>query len=211
MFTISNGLFKLHCGYPFLCVMNVLDIIIAIPLLWAAYKGFKKGFIIEIFGLLALFAGIYGGIHLSDGVAEWLDQQFQINEKYLPAVSFAVTFLGVVILVFWLGKVIEKFIDLVAMKPINKIAGAVFSMLKYALIMSIVLGFLLPINQNLDLVKKETIRESLLTEPLHDFALVVIPAVKDSDFYKSLNGGKIEQWKDELLDGIQDQKEEIFN
>ncbi|MGB0422908.1 MAG: CvpA family protein [Flavobacteriales bacterium] len=184
--------------------MNAIDLILIIPLAWAAYKGFKKGFIIEIFSLLALFAGVYGGIHFSDGVANWLDQTIQIKEKYLPVVSFAVTFIGVVVLVFYLGKLIEKAINMAAMKPLNKLAGALFSVLKYGLIMSVILGFLLPINKNLDLIKQSTINESVLAKPIEGLATTVIPAVKESDFYKALNGGKLEQWKDEIIDDLTD-------
>ena len=184
--------------------MNAIDLILIIPLAWAAYKGFKKGFIIEIFSLLALFAGVYGGIHFSDGVANWIDQTVQIKEKYLPVVSFAVTFIGVVVLVFYLGKLIEKAINMAAMKPLNKLAGALFSVLKYGLIMSVILGFLLPINKNLDLIKQSTINNSVLAKPIKELATTVIPAVKESDFYKALNGGKLEQWKDELIDDFTD-------
>ncbi|MGB1031377.1 MAG: CvpA family protein, partial [Flavobacteriales bacterium] len=139
-----------------------------------------------------------------DGVANWLDQTIQIKEKYLPVVSFAVTFIGVVVLVFYLGKLIEKAINMAAMKPLNKLAGALFSVLKYGLIMSVILGFLLPINKNLDLIKQSTINESVLAKPIEGLATTVIPAVKESDFYKALNGGKLEQWKDEIIDDLTD-------
>lgn len=43
--------------------MNFLDLIIILPLIYAAYKGFKHGFIIELFTLLAIIVGIYVGIH----------------------------------------------------------------------------------------------------------------------------------------------------
>jgi len=38
--------------------MNYFDIMIAIPLIWGIYKGFKKGFIIEIASFIALGLGI---------------------------------------------------------------------------------------------------------------------------------------------------------
>lgn len=184
--------------------MNFIDAILIIPLLWAAYKGFKKGLIIEIFSLLALFAGIYGGIHFSDLVADWLKDAVNIKEKYLPAVSFALTFIGVVVLVFYLGKMLEKVITMAAMKPLNKIAGAGFSLLKYGLILSIILGFLLPICKNLDILDQSSIEGSVLLEPVHDFALVVIPAIKESDFYTAMNGSKLEQLKDNFIDDVKE-------
>jgi len=49
--------------------MNYLDIILVLPLIIGAWRGFKKGFIIELFTLLALLVGLYAGIHFSDFVA----------------------------------------------------------------------------------------------------------------------------------------------
>ena len=46
--------------------MNFLDIIIAIPLVYGAYKGFRNGFIMEIFTILALFVGLYAAFTFSD-------------------------------------------------------------------------------------------------------------------------------------------------
>ena len=45
--------------------MNYIDIILAIPLVWAVYRGFTKGFIIEIASLIAMVLGVYGAIHFS--------------------------------------------------------------------------------------------------------------------------------------------------
>ena len=69
--------------------------------------------------------------------------------------------------------------------------------------MSVILGFLLPINKNLDLIKQSTINESALVKPIEDLATTIIPAVKESNFYKALNGGKINQWKDDIVDDLQ--------
>ena len=42
--------------------MNILDIIFAIPLLWALYRGFRKGLIYMIASLTALLLGVLGGM-----------------------------------------------------------------------------------------------------------------------------------------------------
>ena len=43
----------------------ILDIIFLILFGWAAYNGFKKGFILQVASLAALFLGIYGAIKFS--------------------------------------------------------------------------------------------------------------------------------------------------
>jgi len=67
--------------------MNYFDIIIIAPLLWGAYKGFKKGFIIEIASLIALFFGIYGGIKFSSISANYLGNLFNISVNLILILS----------------------------------------------------------------------------------------------------------------------------
>ena len=121
--------------------MNYFDIIIIIPLIWGAYKGFKKGFIIEIASFIALGLGVWGGIKFSAISAKYLSEAFDISEKIMPLISFAVTFILIVIVVFMLAKMLQKIISMIALGFINKAAGSLFGMLKFGLIMSVIINF----------------------------------------------------------------------
>ena len=46
--------------------ISPLDIVLAIPLLWGAIRGFRKGFILELTALAALFLGAYAALFGSD-------------------------------------------------------------------------------------------------------------------------------------------------
>ncbi|MFT4682617.1 MAG: membrane protein required for colicin V production [Flavobacteriales bacterium] len=166
--------------------MNVFDIICLILLTYAGWKAFRKGFIIEIFGILALFAGIYGGIYFSDGVARWLSENVKMKDEWLPAAAFTATFLIVLIAVYFLGRMITKLLDIASLSLVNKIAGAFFGVLKWALIISVALMLFHPLNEQVELISKETKESSLLYQPIHDLSSTVIPALKESDFYKYL-------------------------
>ena len=69
--------------------MNVLDIIIAIVLLFFGIKGLKKGLILEVVALLAFGVGIYGAMHFSDFTAATLTDYIEINPKYLNTTASA--------------------------------------------------------------------------------------------------------------------------
>ena len=75
--------------------MNSIDILLVIPLIYGAWKGFKHGLIIEVFTLLALFVGIYVGIHFSDFTARLLREHLGLTSKYLPIIAFTITFLAI--------------------------------------------------------------------------------------------------------------------
>ena len=117
--------------------MNSIDILLLIPLIYGAWKGFKHGLIIEVFTLLALFVGIYVGIHFSDFTTHLLREYLRLNSKFLPIIAFTITFLAVGAMVYFLGKTIEKLIKVTALTPLNKFAGVFFSLLKYVYMLSL--------------------------------------------------------------------------
>ncbi|HCQ29799.1 MAG TPA: colicin V production protein [Flavobacteriales bacterium] len=159
--------------------MNYFDIIIIIPLLWGAFKGFKKGLIIELASLIALFLGVWGAIKFSSVVGNYLDQTFTVSEKFLPLVSFAVTFILIVIAVYSLAKLLEKLIKAVALGFVNKLAGLAFGLLKVTLIVSIGLYIVDKLNHKFGFVEQQQLDDSLLYEPVKNVAPVVLPVLDE--------------------------------
>ena len=161
--------------------MNYLDIIFIVPLIWAGFRGFKKGLIIEVSALIAFGLGIWGGIHFSDFVAELLSDS--IESKYVPLVSFAITCILIVATVFVLGKMLEKAINLIQLKLVNKVTGAVFGVAKIVLVISVLLVIVNSFDQKANIVPKDLKENSLLYQPLSDVSLKVIPALKNSGLF----------------------------
>ena len=161
--------------------MNYLDIIFIVPLIWAGFRGFKKGLIIEVSTLIAFGLGIWGGIHFSNFVAELLSDG--IESKYVPLVSFAITFILIVATVFVLGKMLEKAINLIQLKLVNKVTGAVFGVAKIVLVISVLLVIVNSFDQKSNIVPEDLIENSLLYRPLSDVSLKVIPALKNSQLF----------------------------
>lgn len=170
--------------------VNYLDIILIIPLLWGLYKGFTKGFIIEVASLVALGLGVWGSIHFSDYTGSWLQEQFELTTEWLPVLAFAVTFIGIVVGVYALAKVLERVVNLVAMKFVNKLAGAVFGALKLGLIASILLVFVDAVDQRFAFMKQEDKQASVLYEPVLGLAGTIIPGVRNSDVMEYLDAAE---------------------
>jgi len=180
--------------------MNYFDIIIIIPLLWGAYKGFKKGLIIGIASLFSLFLGVWGGVKFSAISAKYLSDMFNIAEKIMPLISFAITFILIVIAVFALAKLLERFINMIALGLVNKIAGSTFGSLKFALIISVVLNLVTNINAKIQFIEPDMQKASLLYKPISKIAIFLIPGLSKI----SLNGvvenalkGEAQQFIDE--------------
>jgi len=161
--------------------VNYLDIIFIIPLIWAGFRGFNKGLIIEATTLIAFGLGIWGGIHFSDYIANLIMDS--IESKYVPLVSFGVTFILIVAAIFVIGKLLEKVINLVQLKLVNKLTGAVFGVAKVVLIISVVLVIVNSYDEKANIVPSELKESSLLYQPLSDVSLKVIPALEKSELF----------------------------
>ncbi|TNE55704.1 MAG: CvpA family protein [Bacteroidetes bacterium] len=152
-------------------------------MVWAAWNGFRKGLIIEVFTLLALLVGIYAGIRFSDMLSERLVGEVRLEPSYLPVVSFLILFLGVGAAVYFAGKALEKLVKIAQLSVFNKLAGAVFSMLKIAYLISILFLIWHGFSPEESQVKKD----SLLYKPFCQLSLYTIPSMKESQFLNQLD------------------------
>jgi len=150
--------------------MNILDIIIGIPLLWAIYRGFTKGFIIEISTLIALILGIWGTVHFSDFTANIIREELNFNSDYLKHISFVLTFLIIVVTINLIARTIEKLIEAVSLGIINRLLGAGFCLIKTGLIVSVLVYFISFIDTNNSMVDKQTKEDSILYVATHKVA-----------------------------------------
>ena len=111
--------------------MSFIDIVFAVLLGFAVYKGLKNGLFVEVASLLALVAGIYLAIKFSSLVgAIFTGIVPSWNPKYIEITAFIITFLLVVIGIHLSAKILTKFADFAFLGWINKLAGVIFSLLK---------------------------------------------------------------------------------
>jgi len=175
--------------------MNYFDLIFVIPLLWGAYKGFSKGLIVSVASLVALLLGIYGAIRFSGFIGTLVDDTIHVQENYLPLIAFALTFVGIVVGIHFLAKLITKLVDAVALGWLNTIAGIAFGLLKAAFIISVFIFIFDKIDSNQNFISKDVKNESLLYEPIKILAPAIFP---------TLNEFKLEpQIPDQILEEVQ--------
>ena len=163
--------------------MNILDVILVLPLLFAGYKGFKYGLIIEIFTLLALLVGLYAGIHFSDYASNFIENSFNWHSKYLPVVSFTITFLAIGAMVYFAGKAIERVVRFTGLSPINKTFGILFSVVKMGYFISVFLVILESYDEKNNFFPEETKSESLLYSPVKNLSEKTIPGIAESTIF----------------------------
>ena len=158
--------------------MSSIDIVLGIAILYAAYKGFKKGLIYQAASLAALFLGVLGTIRFSDYTARVLTEKLDITTQYLPLIAFAITFIGIVITVHLLAGFTEKLMDAIAIGFLNRILGLVFGITKAAFILSICLVILSGFDKNSRIISEEAKEKSFLYKPIYIMAPFVFPYLK---------------------------------
>jgi membrane protein required for colicin V production len=162
--------------------MNSLDVIFLVPLLFALYRGFKKGLIHMVASLLALILGILGAIKLRPMFASMLDSIFNVAPEHLNVIAFAVAFVTIVLVVHLIAYLAEKLIKAVALNPLNRVLGMAFGLLVTAFVISMILWPINQVNQERQIIKPERIEKSLLYRPLSAFAPAVFPYLKKQEW-----------------------------
>jgi len=165
--------------------MSFIDIVFAVLLGFAVYKGLKNGLFVEVASLVTLVAGIYLAIKFSSLIGVVFSEFFPSwNPKYIEITAFIITFLLVVIGIHLGAKILTKISDFAFLGWINKLAGVVFSLLKTILALSVVLFIFEKININNMLLSKETQENSIFYNPIQNISKAIYPTIEG--WYDSL-------------------------
>lgn len=119
----------------------IIDSIFAILMVMAIFKGYRRGFIIAVFSVLALLTGLAAAIKLSAVVAVYLKGSVNVSVKWLPAISFVLVFMAAVFLVRLGAAAIEKTVQFAMLGWVNRIGGMVLYALLYTIIVSVLLFY----------------------------------------------------------------------
>lgn len=157
--------------------MNTFDIIIAALLLFGFVRGLLKGLFVEIASLVALVAGVYGAIHFSYFLGDWLKDSLDWDEKYITLMAFAGTFVVIILVIALLGKILTRIADFASLGILNKILGGVFGALKIGLILSVVFIFFGKMNDTIPFVNQDSLNESILYGPVKKIAPMIFPSI----------------------------------
>lgn len=171
--------------------MNFLDALIIAPLLFGAWKGFQKGLLYEIAMIIGLILGVYLGFKFSGLVFDLISRLVSDSGHLLHYISFFIVF-GFILLIFiFYAKLMEAVLKITSLNLFNKIAGAVFGLLKFALALSVIFWLIRPLQDSITIIPEKARNESMLYPYVLDAAASLAPAVKDvKDEFKENFGNK---------------------
>ena len=111
-------------------------------LIVGGYFGYKRGFLLGLFFLLAIVLGVFLGFKLMAMGVLYLHNHFNADLVYLPYISFAIIFVGVIVLVMFIGNRFKNSMDKTFLGKLDAIAGALLGVAKYTFCLSILFWLL---------------------------------------------------------------------
>ncbi len=118
--------------------INPVDIGIIIILGYCLIRGFFRGFIKELFSLIAVFGGFYAACtyytHIAQLLSKWIDKT-----AYLNILGFLILFIGIFIIISLFGVLIKYLLNIVFLGWMDRMFGIGFGAIKGILITSILL------------------------------------------------------------------------
>ena len=93
----------------------------------------------ELFSVLAIILGVFGGFKLMGWAMIYLQEEFHADKTTLPYLAFIVVFILIVIIVTLIGRMFKHTIDKTFLGSMDRTMGALLGMLKTAVMFSIVI------------------------------------------------------------------------
>ncbi len=124
----------------------IFDIVVALVLLFGLYKGVSNGIIKELAFFAAIILGIYVSKLVSPDVAEWVMGFSGWDYDVCLIVAYGILFFAVAFGLHFVASLITKALRQISLGWLNKLLGAVFGVLKFGLIISVLLNLLITVN-----------------------------------------------------------------
>lgn len=142
--------------------MNLLDLMLAIPIAFLMFKGWKRGLVREVATLAGVLAGIWASVHLSQKVADLLN----LDSEHSVLIAFFVCFVGALVLAYLLGRAVEGMMKAAHIGLANRILGALLGMAKALCVLAVLLNYVVMLDRHEAVLSPSAKEKSLIFKPV---------------------------------------------
>jgi membrane protein required for colicin V production len=150
--------------------MNVFDALVLFCLGYGLIRGLVKGFIIEISGVLALVLGVFGALQFATGVTYLIKDWIALDSRLIQGISFLLLFIAITYGISLLAKMLTKTLQIVALGLFNRLAGGLFGLIKWTLILTAIVLLFNQVDRVLSIVPEAFLAESISHPILLEFS-----------------------------------------
>ena len=169
--------------------MSSYDLIVLLLFAFAAYKGFRKGLIRELAGLLGFFIALYFAWHWMGDFGSFLQKLLSGGFPAIPVISFALLFAVLVAGFSLFARFATKLLDMtMVLGLVNRVAGAFVAVFQVFLIVLVFTWIADRTSLISEKVKKDAFLYPLMagaTPALYHFSEIFFP--KSEEWMDSFN------------------------
>lgn len=153
----------------------IIDLIIAIPIIWAAYKGYKDGVWVQLGGIAGVILGVWIGYHFGGAIGAIFDLTGQ--SAYI--VGFITAIIVVLVCSAIISHIIKGLFKISGLSMIDQMGGVMLSIGKILIIIALIVALFDSINSKYNWVEKKTIENSYMYNPMKKGAEKILPFAED--------------------------------
>ncbi|MEX0905547.1 MAG: CvpA family protein [Balneolaceae bacterium] len=161
--------------------MNLLDFFIILPIGYFAYRGFVNGIIKEVLSIVGIILAVFITFEYMHAVSPLFAAFFE-NPDYATVAAGIFLFVVTVAAVQFIAYAAKKFLEIIKINFVNRIAGLSFGVLKSGIIISTLLLLLAGFNLPGEEARSESISYSYviyLAPAVFDAVAIVYPGAED--------------------------------
>ena len=151
--------------------MHAFDIIVGIPLAYAAYRGFRSGIVAQSCGLLGLVAGVWLASRYGEAAGLWM----RVDPSAARVAGFVAILLLTLLGIALLGQLLKGLFRLAGLGPIDAVGGLLLGVVKMALILSLLLGAFETVNRSAGWMGEQSYARAVLYKPVREVSRWVFP------------------------------------
>ena len=152
--------------------MTGWDWALAIILFLGAYRGYKKGILLEGIAIVGSVVAIIAALHLLPQSTAWLADHFGSGNNLLPILAFLLTFIVIMVAATMLGRLLKSVIHLTPLGFADDVLGAALGVVKWAFMISLLLAAL-----DWAEIEVESLKDGQLYGLLRPFSSIVIDQI----------------------------------
>ena len=152
----------------------IIDIILAIPILWAIFQGYKQGVWVQLGGIVGVILGTWIGFHFGDKIGEF----FNLSGQTAYVVGFISAIILVLLSVALISHLIKGLFRVSGLSMIDHVGGVILSLLKIVLILSLIVALFDELNSRYEWVEDKYIDNSTMYVPMKNTSDMVFPFAK---------------------------------
>ncbi len=151
--------------------MNVIDIVLLAVAAWALYAGARDGLLVQIGGVVGLIVGVWLAFRHAARVGAW----FGMHGAEASVAGFITVLLVTIIVISVGSRLLRGVFRMSGLGIFDAMLGAIVSVLKTAVVVSLIIAAIDAVNVDNMLISKERIESSRGYIPLRNFSTKIFP------------------------------------